>query len=114
MSVLAPLAPLRAHAGQRLTSGLDDASVERLAANHPDLAAAIAAAAAEYASVREAAADLLDLELLLADVDIDRAVHAAAAKILHLARELGQLEFFDHAHERLAVVEGVEILEAIG
>ncbi len=62
MSVLAPLAPLRAHAGQRLTSGLDDASVERLAANHPDLAAAIAAAAAEYASVREAAADLLDLE----------------------------------------------------
>jgi len=62
MSVLAPLAPLRAHAGQRLTSGLDDASVERLAANHPDLAAAIAAAAAEYASVREAAADLLDLD----------------------------------------------------
>ena len=62
MSVLAPLAPLRAHAGQCLTTGLDDASVERLAAGHPDLGAAIAAAAAEYASVRESAADLLELD----------------------------------------------------
>ncbi|WP_028928070.1 aminotransferase class III-fold pyridoxal phosphate-dependent enzyme [Pseudoxanthomonas suwonensis] len=62
MSVLAPLAPLRAHAGQRLTQGLDDATVVRLAANHPDLVAAIEAAAAEYARQREAAADLLDLD----------------------------------------------------
>ena len=61
MSVLAPLAPLRAHAGQRLTTGLDDASIERLAAHHPDLGAAIAAAGAEYARVHEAAADLLEL-----------------------------------------------------
>src|SRR5690606_18138479 len=35
MSVLAPLAPLRAHAGARLTTGLDDATIERLAASHP-------------------------------------------------------------------------------
>ena len=62
MSVLAPLAPLRAHAGQRLTTGLDDASIERLAAHHPDLGAAIAAAGAEYARVHEAAADLLELD----------------------------------------------------
>ena len=52
MSILAPLAPLRAHAGQRLTAGLDDATVAGLAASHPDLAAAIAAAAAEYERVR--------------------------------------------------------------
>ncbi|WP_028918641.1 aminotransferase class III-fold pyridoxal phosphate-dependent enzyme [Pseudoxanthomonas suwonensis] len=62
MSVLAPLAPLRAHAGQRLTQGLDDATVVRLAATHPDLGAAIEAAAAEYARQREDAADLLDLD----------------------------------------------------
>jgi len=62
MSAIAPLAPLRAHAGQRLTVGLDDAAIERLAAGHPDLGAAIAAAAAEYASVRESVADLLDLD----------------------------------------------------
>ena len=62
MTVLAPLAPLRAHAGQRLTTGLDDASIERLAAHHPDLGAAMAAAAAEYARVHEAAADLLELD----------------------------------------------------
>ena len=62
MSILAPLAPLRAHAGQRLTAGLDDATVAGLAASHPDLAAAIAAAAAEYERVRGEAADLLDLD----------------------------------------------------
>lgn len=37
MSVLAPLAPLRAHAGRRLTAGLDDATIERLATDHPTL-----------------------------------------------------------------------------
>ncbi|KAF1688144.1 lysine 6-aminotransferase [Pseudoxanthomonas broegbernensis] len=60
MSVLAPLAPLRAHPGQRLTPGLDDATVAGLAASHPDLAAAIDAAAAEYARLRDSAGDLLD------------------------------------------------------
>ncbi|KFA37241.1 lysine 6-aminotransferase, partial [Xanthomonas vasicola pv. musacearum NCPPB 4384] len=62
MSVLAPLAPLRAHAGLRLTEGLDDATIARLAPNHPDLQHAIAAAAAEYALVRDDVADLLDLD----------------------------------------------------
>ena len=42
MSVLAPLAPLRAHAGQRLTTGLDDASIERLAAQLAGRAAPVA------------------------------------------------------------------------
>ncbi|WP_312369529.1 aminotransferase class III-fold pyridoxal phosphate-dependent enzyme [Stenotrophomonas sp.] len=62
MTVLGPLAPLRAHTGQRLTQGLDDASVERLAVAHPDLAGAIAAAASEYARIKDEAADLLDLD----------------------------------------------------
>ncbi|MCL1552259.1 aminotransferase class III-fold pyridoxal phosphate-dependent enzyme [Xanthomonas nasturtii] len=62
MSVLAPLAPLRAHAGRRLTDGLDDATIARLAPNHPDLQQAISAAASEYALVRDDAADLLDLD----------------------------------------------------
>lgn len=62
MTVLGPLAPLRAHAGARLTRGLDDAAIERLAAAHPDLPRAIEAAAAEYARIRDEAADLLDLD----------------------------------------------------
>ncbi len=62
MSLLAPLAPLRAHAGTRLTAGLDDASLERLAATHPGLGQAIAAAAAEYARIRDDFAGLLDLD----------------------------------------------------
>ncbi|WP_066095966.1 aminotransferase class III-fold pyridoxal phosphate-dependent enzyme [Xanthomonas massiliensis] len=60
MSLLAPLAPLRAHAGARLTEGLDDATVLRLAGSHPALAAAIAAAGTEYAGLGTDVADLLD------------------------------------------------------
>ncbi len=62
MPVLAPLAPLRAHAGQRLTAGLDDATVVRLAASHPDLVAAIEAAATGYACLAGDIGDLLDLD----------------------------------------------------
>ncbi len=62
MTVLGPLAPLRAHAGNRLTEGLDDTAVERLAAAHPALAAAIQAAAEEYARVRDEFAAVLDLD----------------------------------------------------
>ena len=62
MSVLAPLAALRAHAGTRLTTGLDDATVERLAATHPDLVAAITAAAGEYGRQRADLDDLLELD----------------------------------------------------
>ncbi len=61
-ALLAPLAPLRAHGGKRRTQGLDDATLLRLSANHPELAHAIAAAAAEYARVRGEFADLLDLD----------------------------------------------------
>src|SRR5690606_20501600 len=62
MTILGPLAPLRAHAGSRLTTGLDDAAVERLAAAHPDLTGAIHAAAREYDRIRKDIADLLDLD----------------------------------------------------
>lgn len=62
MSALAPLAPLRAHAGTRLTQGLTDDQVLALAANHPDLGAAITAAASEYARIKDSAAALLDLD----------------------------------------------------
>jgi acetylornithine/succinyldiaminopimelate/putrescine aminotransferase len=60
--LIGQLAPLRAHKGQRRTTGLDDATVQRFAASHPDLVDAIAAAAAEYARVRGDFADLLDLD----------------------------------------------------
>lgn len=62
MTLLSPLAPLRAHAGARHTPGLDDATVTRFAASHPELVEAIQAAAAEYAAVRADIADLLDLD----------------------------------------------------
>nr|WP_295382753.1 aminotransferase class III-fold pyridoxal phosphate-dependent enzyme [Pseudoxanthomonas sp.] len=62
MALLDLLAPLRAHAGKRLTTGLDDATLERFAAGHPDLVAAIEAAAAEHARLKGEFADLLDLD----------------------------------------------------
>lgn len=60
MALIELLAPLRAHAGTRLTQGLDDATVSRLAGNHADLAEAIEAAAAEYARLKGEFAELLD------------------------------------------------------
>ncbi|HZH44423.1 MAG TPA: aminotransferase class III-fold pyridoxal phosphate-dependent enzyme [Lysobacter sp.] len=62
MSLLDKLAPLRAHAGQRRTVGLDDATVLRLAARFPELGEAIDAAAAEYARIRGEFPELLDLD----------------------------------------------------
>jgi acetylornithine/succinyldiaminopimelate/putrescine aminotransferase len=62
MALLDTLAPLRAHAGARRTHGLDDATVMRFAASHPDLAEAIQAAGAEYTRIRDDFADLLDLD----------------------------------------------------
>ena len=62
MSMTAALAPLRAHAGQRRTTGLDDATVDRLAAAHPELREAIDAAAAEHALIAAEFADLLELD----------------------------------------------------
>jgi len=61
MSITAPLAPLRAHAGKRRTQGLDDAVLARFA-DDAHLRAAIAAAAAEYATIHPECADLLDLD----------------------------------------------------
>ncbi|HEY1033397.1 MAG TPA: lysine 6-aminotransferase, partial [Pseudoxanthomonas sp.] len=62
MALTDALAPLRAHTGQRLTLGLDDAAVERLAKGHPDLAAVIEAAAAEHARLKDEFAELFDLD----------------------------------------------------
>ena len=62
MALLDTLAPLRAHGGKRRTQGLDDATVLRFAASHPDLVDAIAAAGAEYARIHDEFADLLDMD----------------------------------------------------
>ncbi|HLM54304.1 MAG TPA: aminotransferase class III-fold pyridoxal phosphate-dependent enzyme [Pseudoxanthomonas sp.] len=62
MTVTAKLAPLRAHTGQRLTTGLDEATIERLAASHPELAAAIDAAVEEHARIAAEFAEVLDLD----------------------------------------------------
>ncbi len=62
MSVINKLSPLRAHAGTRRTPGLDDATIERFAAGHPDLVEAIEAAAEAYEALRNEHADLLDLD----------------------------------------------------
>ena len=58
----AALAPLRARKGERRTPGLDDATLARFAASHPELAAAIEAASAEFARIEADFADLLDLD----------------------------------------------------
>ena len=55
------LAPLRAH-GKARTSGLADATILDFAARDPRLGEAIAAAAAEYARVRDEFPELLDLD----------------------------------------------------
>ncbi len=62
MPHLDALAPLRAHLGRRRTTGLDDATIGAFAATHADLAAALSAAAVEYARIRDEFADLLDLD----------------------------------------------------
>ena len=62
MTLIQTLAPLRAHAGQRLTTGLEDAVLEQLAGNHPELREAVQAAADEYARLAPQHADLLDLD----------------------------------------------------
>ena len=72
MAALDTLAPLRAHSGQRRTIGLDDATVNRLAASHAELAEAIDAGAAEYAAIKAEFSDLLDM-------DEDAQLHAVQA-----------------------------------
>ena len=72
MAVIDTLRLLRAHAGRRRTTGLDDATIERFAASHPALVEAIDAAAAEYARIQAEFADLLEL-------DEDAQLHAVQA-----------------------------------
>jgi hypothetical protein len=62
MTLIDKLAPLRGHAGQRRTAGLDDATVLEFAARHPELAAAVDAAADEYERVKAEFPELLDLD----------------------------------------------------
>jgi 4-aminobutyrate aminotransferase-like enzyme len=62
LTLTAKLAPLRAHPGRRDTVGLDDATLERLAAGHPDLVAAIEAAVAEHARIAGEFAEVLALD----------------------------------------------------
>ncbi|AXK71522.1 aminotransferase class III-fold pyridoxal phosphate-dependent enzyme [Lysobacter sp. TY2-98] len=71
-NAVALLAPLRARGGTRRTVGLDDATIERFAASHPDLREALEAAAREFDAVKADAADLLDL-------DEDAQIHAVQA-----------------------------------
>jgi len=52
MSFIERLAPLRNQPGTRLTSGLDDATLTALSVNHPQLIAAVDAAAEEFARVQ--------------------------------------------------------------
>ena len=61
MTLLDTLAPLRAH-GQARTTGLDDATLLRFAATHPQLAEAVDAAAIEYAAIKAEFPELLDLD----------------------------------------------------
>ena len=61
-ALLDALAPLRAHKGQRRTTGLDDATILKFAATHADLVAAIEAAASEHTRVRDEFPELLDLD----------------------------------------------------
>jgi acetylornithine/succinyldiaminopimelate/putrescine aminotransferase len=62
MAITARLAPLRAHSGARRTTGLDDATLERFAASHPELVEAIDAAVAEHERIRAEFPELLDLD----------------------------------------------------
>ncbi|RYZ69067.1 MAG: aminotransferase class III-fold pyridoxal phosphate-dependent enzyme, partial [Lysobacteraceae bacterium] len=62
MAAIDLLAALRAHPGKRLTEGLDDATVNLLAHSHPDLQAALEAAAAEHSRLKDEFPELLDLD----------------------------------------------------
>lgn len=61
MSLIDTLAPLRAH-GKVRTTGLDDAVILDFAARDPQLGEAVAAAAAEYARIRDEFPELLALD----------------------------------------------------
>ncbi len=62
MNLINLLSPLRAHAGIKRTTGLDDATLLRLAAKFPELTAAAQAAADLYPSLKAEFAELMDLD----------------------------------------------------
>lgn len=62
MSFIERLAPLRAQPGTRLTTGLDDATLERLAASHPALVAAVDAAADAFSGLQGELGEVLALD----------------------------------------------------
>ena len=62
MSFIDHLAPLRQHGGARLTVGLDDTALQRLASGHPQLVAAVEAAAVAFEQVKGEFGDLLELD----------------------------------------------------
>ncbi|WP_426271067.1 aminotransferase class III-fold pyridoxal phosphate-dependent enzyme [Dyella kyungheensis] len=62
MGVIDQLRELREFGGAPQTSGLDDATVERLAASHPDLAQAISDAVARHRELRGELGDFLKLD----------------------------------------------------
>ncbi|HMB57197.1 MAG TPA: aminotransferase class III-fold pyridoxal phosphate-dependent enzyme [Arenimonas sp.] len=62
MNLIDTLKPLRSHAGKVRTTGLDDATLLRLAAKFPELTAAVQAAVEQHAAIKAEFADLIDLD----------------------------------------------------
>ena len=88
MNLIEKLAPLRAHAGKRMTHGLDDATLLRLAKSHPDLEAAISAAAVEHESLRDEFADPVSgTGQALFDLDEDAQLRAVQAGYVNFYAE---------------------------
>ncbi len=62
MNIVELLKPLRARAGKKLTTGLDDATLMRFAASHPELELAAQEAVASYRQFSVEFPELLDLD----------------------------------------------------
>ena len=62
MNLIDTLKPLRSHAGQVRTAGLDDATLLQLAGRYPELVEAVDAAVAQHDAIAAEFADLLDLD----------------------------------------------------
>ncbi|KFN44929.1 aminotransferase class III-fold pyridoxal phosphate-dependent enzyme [Arenimonas oryziterrae] len=62
MNLIDTLKPLRSHAGKVRTTGLDDATLLRLAEKFPELGAAVQAAVAQYEAIKAEFAELMDAD----------------------------------------------------
>jgi len=80
MNLIEKLNVLRSHSGARRTPGLDDATLLRFAASHPDLTQAVDAAREAYATVKVEYPQLLDL-------DEDAQMHAVQADFVNFYAE---------------------------